>query len=473
MTIHISIDTGCNLGCDYCYEEPDREQRGEHIRGKYDLDAIMSRLESWKDKHAETPGLHGGEPLLIPIDDLRKIFSFINENWDGNPHIQTNGTLVTDEHIELFREHNVEVGVSCDGPDELNSLRQARGEMEDGSPTDITDKMTKETTTAIHDMADAGIPVGIITVLHEVNAGSDQRLARLHRWMDRLNRKGISGHFNPAIPYEGIQQDKSLHPKRLKEVYLQTWEWMKERPYRKWDPMSSYVDNLLGNGLTNCVNNKCDVHNAGAAKITRGDGETTGCGKTWGAVGDGVPFLQGDSTGNEYGEGEERYEMLKQVPGGPGTPQEEDQGGCKGCKYWNVCQGGCPSSALDEDYRNRTRWCEAKYALYERVEKDMRAIFPNIRLITDLPWNAEVSDYSSSWQLDIKPFGAMRPDVEGRSAASGGAQHPFGRPTDMLPEEAQPDRSWDEIKQEYIDKYPEEHLTFDEESGNIHADSER
>lgn len=812
MTIHISIDTGCNLGCEYCYEEPDRVQQGNHIRNEYDLDKIFARLDQFREKYDEIPGLHGGEPLLIPHDDLDKIFAYITEHWDGSPHIQTNGTLIDDEHVDLFLKYDVDVGISCDGPGELNSLRQARGEMEDGSPTDITDTMTERTTENIARCSEAGCQVGLIVVLTEQNAGTDERLEILLDWMDTLAESGITGHYNPAIPYEDIQTDESLSPERLKEVYLRTYEWMKEESYRVWNPMAGYKDNLLGAQLTNCVNNKCDSHNAGAAKIITGDGDTTGCGKTWSAVGDGVPFLQGDSNGSEYGEGEERYQMLKQLPGWV-TENAPDMGGCKGCRYWNVCyddetevltgdgwkyfedvtmddsiatlnqdthsveyhkptaiqtpdydgdlihwsgdtydlrvtpdhnvfarsspgqrfenhraseieensaisfkrggswdgesmetftpkpavladgaitatpepsnrtfdaddwfeflgwylaegssqrkpngnhrvsicqraethrreiesllermgfnvymgekdiqfdskqivdhierfgtsekkyvpdyvkdastdlirtfltayakgdgtmrddrtpriiytnsehmaddlqelgmkadwpstkgvdervekgdftangpvyyttfapsksevqvwtdseresydgtvydltvpnhtmyvrrngkalwsgncQGGCPSSGLDGDYRKRTRVCQAKYATYEAIEQDMRTTFPNIRLITDLPWDAEVSDRASRWNLDIQPFAAIRPGTPGRSSASLGATHNEGPIERSIPDELLPDRDFEQVKADFREEYPEEHLVFDENENYAHADSE-
>jgi hypothetical protein len=102
-----------------------------------------------------------------------------------------------------------------------------------------------------------------------------------------------------------------------------------------------------------------------------------------------------------------------------------DQGGCKGCKYWSVCNGGCPSSGVDEDWRNRTIWCGAKYTAYEKIEKRMRETFPNIQLVTDLPWDANITEQASHGRLDLKPFAAMRPDVRGRSSDSGYADVPL------------------------------------------------
>jgi uncharacterized protein len=473
MTIHVSPTTGCNLGCSYCYENPDRERKQEWVDRQYDMDKIMDALSEWKEEYPnETPGLHGGEPLLVRTEDLETIFSYVDEHWDGTSHIQTNGTLMKDEHIELFEEYEVGVGISVDGPVELNRLRKAAAERDEDS-TRATDNASERTLSAIERCAEGNFPVNIIVVLSEANAGSEEKLEKLLEFLDEMNKKGVRGHFNPAIPYEDISEDEdvALGRERLKEVYLRAWEWMKEEPYREFGPMSYYVDNLMGNRLTNCVNNKCDVGNAGAAKIIEGDGESTGCGKTWSQYGDGGSFLQGPSTDNEYNDDEERYEVLKQTPGWV-TEGEPDMGGCKGCKYWNVCQGGCPSAGQNDDYRNRTHFCQAKYALYAKVEEDLRTILPNIRLITDLPWNAEVADHASGWQLDIKPFAAMRPGVDGKSSAGQGYNHPFGSAEDQVPDELIPDRGFEESLRHAREQYDEEVLTHDRQEKTWHADSD-
>lgn len=482
MAVHVSANTGCNLGCEYCYEEPDREMKDEAIANEYDLDLIMERLEQFREEYPHImPGMHGGEPLLLPIEHMRRIYTFIDENYehlDDTPHIQTNGTLLRDEHIELFEEFDVDMGISMDGPEELNDSRIARSGGED-----VTRKMSSETYGTIERIIEHDtIHCGIIVVMSKTNAGTEEKVTKLLDWLDYLNQNDVSGHFNPALPYEDIQEDLSLTPERLKEVWLRTWDWMKGEPHRTWDPMRGYQSNLLSLSLNSCVNGKCDVYNAGSAKIIRGDGATTACGKTWGTVGDGVPFLQGDSTGNDYNETEERYEMLKQVPG-PYTEEVEngeveDQGGCKGCKYWSVCTGGCPSGALDYDYRNRVIWCPAIYALYEKIEKDMRVIFPNIRLITDAVDEArtdtlDLSDQVSSGMVNIAPFAAMRKeDVESPMIGMGAEykSHIETSVLDHLLKTGEFDNEED-AKQAYSQKYDEDMISIDPDTKQIHADS--
>lgn len=469
MSKHIAPSTSCNLGCTYCYEEPDREIRGADMTHEYDMDKIMARLEQWNQENPNaTPGLHGGEPMLMRDDDIETLFRWIHDNYDGDGgHIQTNATLIKEKHIDMFDRYNVSVGISCDGPPELNAERKAQQ-----GGDDVTESMSVLTGRAITKLAASNVSVGLIVVLSEMNAGTDAKLEKLLSWMDNLNRMGVHGHYNAAIPYEDIQTDISLGPARVKEVYLRTWEWMQEpgQTHREWNPMKTYQDNLLALGLGNCVNNKCDVANAGAAEIVKGDGELTGCGKTWSMYGDGVPFLQGESSGNEYDDSEERYEMLKQVPG-PHTEGEPDMGGCKGCRYWTVCQGGCPSAGLDDDYRNRTIWCEAKYALYERIENDMRRMMPQLRLITDLPWDVETTDMQKTYQLDIKPFANMRHDLAHRPSVHRRTNHSAGTPTETVPDDLIPSSEWERQVHDAKQQYDDDNLFADRETGTIHADS--
>lgn len=467
MAIHVSATTGCNLGCTYCYENPSREMQENWVEREYDIEAIMDKLKDWKEEYPHIqPGMHGGEPLLVRDEDLERIFRWICKNYDGNGgHIQTNATMLTEQHIKMFKRYNVSVGVSCDGPGELNKHRVAHS-----GDSDVTELMSERTLDNIERLVESDVNVGVITVLHEGNAGTEEKVERLLNWMDFLTENGVGGHFNPALPYEDVQTDISLSGERLFEVYKQVWEWIKEEDYRSWNPFADYVDNLLGNQLGNCVNNKCDPFNAGSAKIIKGNGETTACGKTWAAVGDGGPFLQGPSSDNEYNSDEERYDALKNTPG-PYTEDAPDMGGCKGCKYWNVCRGGCPGGGQRDDYRNRVEWCPAIYGIYEMLENEIRNVFPNIRLITDYPWNLPLGDIAMQGQLDIKPFAAMRPAGTGDSSAWDNYElSDDEKLVNVLPDGLRDELEGEELRFLLEEEYDPDLLTI-EDDGGWHADN--
>ena len=68
--------------------------------------------------------IFGGEPLLVPEHVLEELWAFGLERF-GRNGIQTNGTLINDRHIAFFKRYSVSVGISVDGPDDLNDVRWA------------------------------------------------------------------------------------------------------------------------------------------------------------------------------------------------------------------------------------------------------------------------------------------------------------------------------------------------------------
>src|SRR5690606_30332188 len=72
-----------------------------------------------------------------------------------------------------------------------------------------------------------------------------------------------------------------------------------------------------------------------------------------------------------------RYEVLPQIP--------MEDGGCKGCRYWRNCFGGCPAEGIGGDWRNRTRFCKAYYGLFDEAEKALKRLMPNIITTPEMP----------------------------------------------------------------------------------------
>ena len=119
MTIEIRpLGVKCNIQCQYCYQDPQRD--AGNVLHRYDLEGIKRSIEYYGHKFT----LFGGEPLLVPEKDLEDLFSFGLEKF-GQNGIQTNGSLINDNHIRLFRAYKVHVGMSIDGPGELNDVRWA------------------------------------------------------------------------------------------------------------------------------------------------------------------------------------------------------------------------------------------------------------------------------------------------------------------------------------------------------------
>lgn len=72
---------------------------------------------------------HGGEPLLFGAENLVQFVLLISKQLDAlncriDFGIQTNGTLLKEEHLDLFSKHNISVSLSIDGPRQTHNLHR-------------------------------------------------------------------------------------------------------------------------------------------------------------------------------------------------------------------------------------------------------------------------------------------------------------------------------------------------------------
>lgn len=117
LTILLEPTSACNLDCSYCY----KGRKQPKFMSVEILKSILSKIIT----HNNNNGLfssfvwHGGEPTLLGIKFYESAFKISNGLEDKYPishTVQTNGTLLTDELLDLFSQNNVSISVSLDGP---------------------------------------------------------------------------------------------------------------------------------------------------------------------------------------------------------------------------------------------------------------------------------------------------------------------------------------------------------------------
>lgn len=67
---------------------------------------------------------HGGEPLVMPLRFFEDALALQRETFPGwvvDNCVQTNGTLLTREHVHFFAGHGFSVSLSIDGPEDLHN----------------------------------------------------------------------------------------------------------------------------------------------------------------------------------------------------------------------------------------------------------------------------------------------------------------------------------------------------------------
>lgn len=120
------VGASCNLRCKYCYYL-EKAHLYRNAPARVMSDELLERfVQEYIQAQTMSQVLftwHGGEPLMRPLSFYRKAVALQEKYAFGRQidnTIQTNGTLLTDEWCEFFKEHNWLVGISIDGPQEFH-----------------------------------------------------------------------------------------------------------------------------------------------------------------------------------------------------------------------------------------------------------------------------------------------------------------------------------------------------------------
>jgi uncharacterized protein len=116
----------CNIDCAYCYL-PNRDSRA--VLSEQTLANLFSQVFGSGWCHGQISVVwHAGEPLVLPIAFYRRAFAIIADLKPAGLTVQhafqTNGMLINESWCEFFGEHEVDVGVSIDGPRRLHDQRR-------------------------------------------------------------------------------------------------------------------------------------------------------------------------------------------------------------------------------------------------------------------------------------------------------------------------------------------------------------
>lgn len=125
ITIMIKmVGNSCNMNCTYCYE---------HISTKKNVNItsvteVIEYLKQYKNYKHVFFVFHGGEPLLADINLIKKCLNYITKNFynEYNIQFQTNGTLLNNEWIQLFKKYEPQLSLSISlDPIGIKDLRKS------------------------------------------------------------------------------------------------------------------------------------------------------------------------------------------------------------------------------------------------------------------------------------------------------------------------------------------------------------
>lgn len=116
----------CNINCRYCYLPHRSSTKRMHFET---LSQVFNRLFTSPFVSDEvTIVWHASEPLVLPMKFYEQAIQLIDQwNTKGvrvTNSFQTNATLITQQWCEFFKLHNIQIGVSLDGPQHVHDTNR-------------------------------------------------------------------------------------------------------------------------------------------------------------------------------------------------------------------------------------------------------------------------------------------------------------------------------------------------------------
>lgn len=161
--------TFCNIDCKYCY------LTSRQLKNSQPLAVVRQLVERLLEYNNINDPLvicwHAGEPLIRNASFYQQAFEAFNGISERSGirvthSIQTNGTLIDENWIDLFRTHDVHVGISIDGPKEAHDSNRITR-----SGTGTHAKVVQ----GLRLLVDAGISFGAIAVVGDFAMSNPER----------------------------------------------------------------------------------------------------------------------------------------------------------------------------------------------------------------------------------------------------------------------------------------------------------
>ena len=317
----------CNLRCRYCFYHDLAENREIASYGVMRAETLETLLERAfdalpKGRNQLSLVFQGGEPMLAGLEFFENLEQMLalkrRSDVQVNRSIQTNGTLIDDRWAEFFARNHYLVGVSLDGPAQIqNDLRlDAAGK---GSFSKVT--------SGIACLKRHGVQFNILTVVSAEVARHPQKVYAF------LRRNGWDYlQFIPCMdPVSGERHDYSLDAEQYGRFLTEVFREYEAELLRGRFVSVRWFDNLLdlaaGYPPESCgMTGVCACH-----FVVEADGSVYPCDFY---VDDAHRLGSLSETGlREMFESKTARKFVEESA----EPTEK----CRACKWFALCRGGC------------------------------------------------------------------------------------------------------------------------------------
>lgn len=345
----------CNLNCSYCYEK-----RQPSVSTGFIEEPHIRQLAAQLAGRKVSIGLHGGEPLLLGKKRMRALLSAIDAHLNvSDIKLQTNGVLVDEEWIDIFRSspRPVTIGISHDGPRHLSLYR-----------VDYAAKnKAAAAQSAIEALCRAHVPIGVICVISAANLDAPEELVSFFSAFESVKTVNFVPCFDHGVqsreldgpsgelirrwnPSQTSLPKWAITPLQFLEFLRRVWASWRDHPTFIIEPFVSVIRSISGKRPESCdfTDEKC-----GHVLTLYPDGRVTTCDEFESAIADlGVALFE------KQQETFVDANKWKKVSKGANSHLRK----CQECSHRSTCRGGC--IATRERY-NGTRYYE-DYCTYKK-----------------------------------------------------------------------------------------------------------
>ena len=362
----------CNLRCKYCYYL-EKDKLYKQCKNHVISDELLEKFIKEYIEAQTTPQVlftwHGGETLMRPISFYKRALELQRIYGRGRQIdncIQTNGTLLTDEWCQFFKDNNFLVGVSIDGPQEFHDEYRRTAT---NKPTFV------KVMNGINLLNKHGVEWNALAVVNDYNA--DYPL-EFYRFFKQIGCKYIQ--FSPIVERVVMREDGlTLAPGKQGgdagmadfSITPEQWGIFLCTIFDEWvhNDVGEYFVQLFDATLANWVGQAPGVcilaEECGHAGVMEFNGDVYSC--------DHFVYpehLLGNLhtktiTEMMYSDQQNKFAKMKKQM----LPQQ-----CKECKFLFACHGECPKNRfLNDKYGNYglNYLCKGYRQFFEHVEPYM------------------------------------------------------------------------------------------------------
>ncbi len=235
----------CNLQCQYCLSDapPVGRNPNADLLGLEKAQSLLDYVLANSRFSKITVIFQGGEPTLVPTDWYEILFSYASQKASKRDKsvrwcVQTNGQKIDGSWIDLFKRHNVGVGVSIDGTPGIAAAQRSG---------------TQKTADSILLLRENGIYPGAIVVGTPHNL---PEIVRIHEFLAELGIRRF--HVLPLMPLGRAKSTRGIPASMITGAYVSLVDSFLRNPgLPREDRLYLFVERFISNEARHLTEVEC------------------------------------------------------------------------------------------------------------------------------------------------------------------------------------------------------------------------